>query len=667
VRAMNTKKGSRPPDGDKAQLFRRLIIVVVGLWMFAAMGTGFIYLNFVNVRDDLVRDEVSAFRQAFVVAQDMSRLDAALDAVALSAEITEQVLEDVVDALDYLYVRNNNALKRSGSAQADVGTLEALHQAIRDLIFQADDALAAPKEELAEQFEMLATPVAAVNRRLLFYVDEQYRVQSAAVGEQGVLLQKMAGAAITLVLVMSVIATAAVLLYRRTLMMQARRLKAEQKANFLAYFDPMTGLPNRTRFRLVAEQVFARNEDPMVLLLDLDGFKGINDNYGHDAGDAALIHAAARIKGVVTANGGTAARLGGDEFAAILPGPVSSMRAAAICEQILSDCAEPFDADGARLSVGLSIGIAFRRSVTENKEDEISATQKAADTALYRAKEEGKRTYAFYDADLAELVQRRRSIETGISEALANDGFSLAFQPQIDLATGQVKGFEALCRWTRDGEPISPGEFISVAEATGQVVDIDIWGLKKALATVASWVNDGLMPVSMSANLSPMHFRNDNIVEEVRAALESTGLPPSLVTLEITESILIDDVSLVTSILERLRALGVRLALDDFGTGYSSLAYLRQLDVDYIKIDQSFMRDLERSSETGVILMSLVSLVQGLGKKLVVEGVETEEQAQIVKELGCDVAQGYLYGKPLPERDARARLPNVEDALRRQA
>ena len=401
----------------------------------------------------------------------------------------------------------------------------------------------------------------------------------------------------------------------------------------------------------------------MVFLFDLDDFKLVNDLHGHSAGDAVLLHCADKIRDWAHAQDGVPARLGGDEFAAILPGPLSSMKIAALCEQLLAATSASFEFENVLLSPKMSIGVAATWSLETEQELELPFLQKAADIALYRAKEQGKNTYAFFDGDLAEMAARRREIEIGIDEALENDGFTLAFQPQVEMATGRVRGFEALARWTKDGVAISPGEFIPVAEATGQVVDIDLWGLRKSTYQVASWIRIGRFPVSISANLSPLHFRNDDIVGHVARALADSRLPPHLLTLEITESVLIEDLSKVTIILEKLRQLGVRIALDDFGTGYSSLAYLRRLDVDYIKIDQSFVRDLEQSTETQLILDALVDIAKGLKKMLVVEGIETENQADIVRNLGCDLGQGFLWGRPMPEKEALENVPLVAEVF----
>ena len=646
----------------KPDLNHRLatVLAVAGIAAFAILGSAFVYSNYLDARGYSVDAQARAYRDAFAIVRDLRRLDAALSTLPAAGPMDQEGYDRVLDALDFLYVRIQSLIAESqdsenGGKGSGEDVIQLGHAVLR-LIEQAD-AMLVQAEDAGSLSQSLALNADALNTELMGYVDKQYFRQAIAVGKQTETLSRMTRAAIGLLGVISVVAIGAVLLYQRALVAQRRRRTADQRAHFLAYYDPMTGLANRMRFRQEAEHVFADNVDPMILLFDLDDFKGVNDRHGHAAGDAVLIRAASCIRSAVEEIGGTAARLGGDEFAAVVPGPVSSMRAAAFCEKLIADAARPFEAEGVRLTVGLSIGIAFLRSIDHGEADRIGRVQKAADIALYRAKEMGKRTYAFYDTDLADLVERRRDLEIGISDALRDDAFTLAFQPQIDLQNGEVKGFEALCRWSRDGVPVSPGEFISVAEATGQVVELDLWGLRKATRCAADWIRNGHMPVTISANLSPFHFRSSAIVDAVAEALAASGLPPHLLTLELTESAMIDDVAQVTVILEKLRRLGVRLALDDFGTGYSSLAYLRRLDVDIIKIDQSFVRDLERTPETRVILDALVALAQGLGKKLVVEGIETETQADILRGLGCHYGQGYLFSKPLPEAEARAMVP----------
>jgi len=455
--------------------------------------------------------------------------------------------------------------------------------------------------------------------------DRQYVLQSKALFAQITVVQKLTLSAIALLCLFGSVAAGVTFLWQRQLQIQSERKEAEDKANFLAFYDGLTGLPNRVQFKTFAEKLMAENEDPIVFLFDLDDFKSVNDLHGHSAGDAVLYHCANNIRDWAEELGGVPARLGGDEFAAILPGSMSSMKIASISERLLTMINTPFEFENILLAPKMSIGVAASWSLEVEGKLSLSSLQKAADVALYRAK--------------------------------------LAFQPQVDMTSGRVRGFEALARWTKDGAPISPGEFIPIAESTGQVVEIDLWGLRASTKEVASWINDGKQPVSISTNLSPLHFRSDEIVSQVSQALSDSGLPAHLLTLEITESVLIEDLNKVTVILEKLRNLGVRIALDDFGTGYSSLAYLRRLDVDYIKIDQSFVKDLEDSAETQLILDALVDIAKGLDKMLVVEGIETESQARIIRDLGCDMGQGYLWGRPMPTNEAAERVPLVSEML----
>jgi len=493
--------------------------------------------------------------------------------------------------------------------------------------------------------------------------DRQYVLQSKALFAQITVVQKLTLSAIALLCLFGSVAAGVTFLWQRQLQIQSERKEAEDKANFLAFYDGLTGLPNRVQFKTFAEKLMAENEDPIVFLFDLDDFKSVNDLHGHSAGDAVLYHCANNIRDWAEELGGVPARLGGDEFAAILPGSMSSMKIASISERLLTMINTPFEFENILLAPKMSIGVAASWSLEVEGKLSLSSLQKAADVALYRAKEQGKNRYAFFDGDLAEMAARRQEIEIGINDALGGDEFTLAFQPQVDMTSGRVRGFEALARWTKDGAPISPGEFIPIAESTGQVVEIDLWGLRASTKEVASWINDGKQPVSISTNLSPLHFRSDEIVSQVSQALSDSGLPAHLLTLEITESVLIEDLNKVTVILEKLRNLGVRIALDDFGTGYSSLAYLRRLDVDYIKIDQSFVKDLEDSAETQLILDALVDIAKGLDKMLVVEGIETESQARIIRDLGCDMGQGYLWGRPMPTNEAAERVPLVSEML----
>lgn len=639
------------------------ITAMLGIAVITALSTLFVVQQYQEVRNQSAVIQTRVFRDGLAVDRDLALLASVLERTRAADVLSQDDLEEFGEALDFLYVRTESL--KVGSA-VDPNTAIRVAAVIFELlaiIEEADRLFAADLIGDLEATVNLRNKIDTASTSLLELVDVQFVLQNDAIETQIETLETLTFTSIFLLWVFAVITSASIFLFQRQLRTQAQRRKAEDKANFLAFYDSLTSLPNRIRFSDAASQLIDDQCEPIVFLFDLDDFKLVNDIHGHAAGDAVLARAAHCIRLWAEKLDGTPARLGGDEFAAAIPGPMSSMRIASVCEDLLREVTKPFEFEATQLQPKMSIGVASSSSIEADKVVDLAVLQKAADVALYHAKEQGKNTYAFYDADLAELAARRREIEIGIDEALRDDGFTLAYQPQVDMKTGQIKGFEALCRWTRDGQFISPGEFIPVAEATGQVVEIDLWGLRKSVQQVADWIRNGMCPVTISANLSPLHFRSDAIVGHVGEALRKSGLPPHLLTLEITESILIADMATVTATLEKLRRLGVRIALDDFGTGYSSLAYLRKLDVDYIKIDQSFVRDLEESDETQVILDALVDIAKGLKKMLVVEGVETESQAKIIRDLGCDYGQGYLWGKPLPVEDAQAMVPRVEDVM----
>lgn len=460
---------------------------------------------------------------------------------------------------------------------------------------------------------------------------------------------------------LTVMALIAAVRFEREIVLQRGQVEAEKKIAYLADFDSLTGLAKREHFYKQAASILAETERALVLVNDVDDFKGVNDRFGHDAGDAVLRHVADAMQQLVREHGGIAARLGGDEFALVIPGPVSSMRAGSICESLIAEINKPLTYNNVCLTQKASIGVAISQTDADLEANApVPSIMKSADLALYQAKREGKNTYAFYDSRLAAQVARRRELEAGISDALENGGFHLNFQPQVDMESSTITGFEALARWSRGDERISPGEFIPVAEDTGQVVDIDLFALKEAVRTMAKWRAEGHTGIKISTNLSALHFRSEDIVMQVQQALEEHDLPGECLTLEVTESVMIESIGKVVRILKKLRDLGVGLALDDFGTGYSSLAYLRTLPIDYIKIDQSFVRDLDRSEETRIVMRALVGLAQGINRKLVVEGIETNAQADVIRELGCDHGQGYLFGKPLPEKEAHTLLERNE-------
>lgn len=569
-------------------------------------------------------------------------------------ELIEIDLLALTEAVDFLYVRGEEflrLLKKSPNRAEETFLTREMMEHVLDVI---DAGLASEAPDWPSLTLDVQPVLSKLSSQVISISELQYQIQSRAVRTQTHALDLLIVASTAFLWFFTAVTIVAVFVLRAEIVARVKRHEAEEKAKFLAYYDALTGLPNRARFSDAASKLLQENAAPTVLLFDLDDFKAVNDLFGHAAGDALLMRVAEVLQGVIDNEGGVCARLGGDEFAAALPGPLSSIKIASVCERLISEIRKPFFHETVQLSGKISIGISQHSS--ESDQTDLSEMQKAADTALYRAKKAGKNTYAFYDAELADLAERRREIEIGITDALENDGFTIVLQPQVSMATGQIYGFESLMRLSINGVAIRPDEFISIAEATGQIVEIDLWGLKTAALKFVEWHGERLTQARLSCNLSSLHFKSNAIVAQVEQILEETELDPAFLTLEITESMLLEDIEKVTAILERLRNLGCKIALDDFGTGYSSLSYLRRLSVDIIKIDQSFVRGLHEGSSMRVILEAIVDIAKGLGKALVVEGIETEDEARIIRALQCEIGQGYLFGRPMGIDDAQARL-----------
>jgi diguanylate cyclase (GGDEF)-like protein/PAS domain S-box-containing protein len=435
------------------------------------------------------------------------------------------------------------------------------------------------------------------------------------------------------------------------------RHRAEESIAHMARHDALTQLPNRVLLREKMAEGLARVESAgeamAVFYLDLDNFKGVNDTLGHPIGDKLLGIIAERVRGVV-ADGDTIARLGGDEFA-VLQCNSSAEAAGALAHRLVMIISEPIEIDGQEINSGVSIGIALAP-------DDGSAADhlmKCADLALYRAKAEGRGTFRFFEQDMDARIQARRALEVDLRRALQAGEFSLAYQPQIGLATNELTAMEALLRWTHaERGPVPPSEFIPLAEEMGLIVPLGEWVLREACNEAARWPG----PVKVAVNLSPVQFRNRGLVTTVTQALAAARLPPNRLELEITEAVLLQDDETIVTMLHQLRALGVRISMDDFGTGYSSLSYLRSFPFDKIKIDRSFIKDIDRNRDSAIIIKAIASLGQSLGIVTTAEGVETEEQLDIVRRAGCTEMQGYLVSPPRPACD----LPDLFARFRRE-
>lgn len=420
----------------------------------------------------------------------------------------------------------------------------------------------------------------------------------------------------------------------------------------LAERDALTGLANRKalRDRLVERLASAARtgQATAVLYVDLDRFKAVNDTLGHPLGDALLRKVAERFKSALR-DGDVVARLGGDEFAVIQSDSPQPAGATALATRLVDLIGRAYAIDGHILHIGASVGVA----IAPNDGYEPDVLLKNADLALYRAKAEGRGCHRFFEPGMDERMQARRSMEIDLRRALALKQLELVYQPQFDLASNVIIGFEALIRWhhpTRGVVP--PGEFIPLAEEIGVISAIGEWVLRTACKQAAAWP----MPVSIAVNLSPVQFRGGKLAETVISALAQSQLPVQRLELEITEGALLDNTDEVLNVLNRLRELGVAVSMDDFGTGYSSLGYLQKFPFDKIKIDQRFIRDIDAQADRQAIFRAVTSLASTLRMKTIAEGVETEAELACIRAAGCDEVQGYLTGRPMPAGAAMALL-----------
>ena len=435
---------------------------------------------------------------------------------------------------------------------------------------------------------------------------------------------------------------------------------AHKKLRVLAHRDSLTGLANRALFQETLEGILANRESNKathaVLLLDLDRFKDVNDSFGHGMGDALLKEVTARI-GNCVAEGDVIARLGGDEFAVLQMGITNLDGCARLATQIVTALGAPYFIDGHEIVIGASIGIALLR---EGRTP--SQILQFADLALYRAKAVGRGTYQFFAPEMDEQLQARRRLELDLRKAISNDELMLAYQPIVNLEAYEICGFEALLRWNHPEKGlIAPGDFIPLAEETGLIASLGRWVLQHACTEAAKWPDH----IRVAVNLSPVQFRSGNLAQQVIAALDASGLSPSRLELEITESVLLQDNDATLTTLHQLRSMGIRIALDDFGTGYSSLSYLRRFPFDKIKVDQLFVRDLPDEGDAAVIVESIVRLGASLRMITTAEGVETEEQLVRLRAAGCTQAQGFFFAKPKPAQElsySLKRCPALERA-----
>ena len=430
---------------------------------------------------------------------------------------------------------------------------------------------------------------------------------------------------------------------------------AEAHLDYLAHIDPVTGLPNRHAFNERLATALSKVDQfggcTGLLLLDLDNFKIVNDTLGHHSGDTLLKLVAKRLMECLRGED-VICRIGGDEFAIILE-PSHVPNGATVADKVLDVLAAPFDIDIHEIYVTASVGI----SVYPDDAADLETLTRNADTAMYQAKGKGKNAWEQFHPELDLRVQKRLSLETNLRKALERGELQLHYQPQVSLRDGKLVGLEALLRWKHpELGLISPLEFIPVAEDSGLIVPIGRWVLRTACQQVAEWRDAGLGDMHVSVNLSARQTRDPHLVRDLIEVLRETKVLPSQLELEITETVLMDNVQSNVDLLNRLQTEGIRLSIDDFGTGYSSMAYLKRFPVEQVKIDRTFVRDIPGDGDDEAITTAIIAMAHSLGLSVVAEGVETEEQVNFLRNSGCDIMQGYYFAEPRPPEQVAAFL-----------
>ncbi len=634
------------------------ITTVIGMLLVVCVAVGF-YIHSVVAQ---LEQNHSSFRDqnarnGHVALSDIHRLLMVTQEAVNAGAMTPELRKDFTKASDVLFVRVES-LQRSISENRGVASAADATRALDRIITIADNAMTQSAPDPKQLMADLLPAAADARRYLVQFLDEMRREADKVLDKQAWAVRKQQIVVLANLTCLTLIGSVALLLLRREVLGRRARENAEARVEFLAFYDPLTKLPNRSQFQDRLEAMITEGRPLALLFIDLDDFKLINDTYGHAAGDAVLKHVGTVLSRIADENKGFAARLGGDEYAIVAPSDHIVMLTS-MCQRILSDVAEPFSFEGESLEIGLSVGLATSTQVSQSETVTLDLLSRVTDFALYASKSAGRGCYTFYNHDLEGQYQERRDMLEDLPGAIKHGDLEIHLQPKVTLADKKVFGFEALVRWRRGERLVPPNQFILIAEESGMVVDIDHFVLRSATKAVADWNTDHGTNFSVSVNLSALHFNSVRIIEWVQDALWSSLLNPSQLTLEITETMEMRDWKQARSIIGGLRKLGCRIAIDDFGTGYSSLAYLRTMSADELKIDRSLVEELESSEKARLLLSSVMDIARNLEFEVTIEGIETRRQGSIVQKMGAQNGQGYYYGRPEePETAFSAAMSN---------
>ena len=621
------------------------VVAVFGFLFLVCLGAG-VYVQ--SVVTHLERNHTtfkdSDARNGYVAMSDIQRLLLVAQRAEVMGGMNSALEKEFRDATDVLYVRTDSFRKKMAQ-QSNLASGGVAIAAMERIVKIADRAIEEGFPDDAHLVAALLMASADARSKLVLFLDDMRRKADRILETQSRAVRKQQFVVLGSIASLTLVGCVALLLLRLEVLGRHAREVAEKRVAYLAFYDPLTNLPNRTQFQDRLQGMLDNKDVLALLYVDLDDFKMINDTYGHAAGDAVLCHTAKILDKVSGGFGGFAARLGGDEFALVIPGD-GSERLTQLCQSILNDACQTFSHDGETFEIGLSVGLATTTQVGMQMTVTLDMLSRVTDFALYASKSAGRRCYTFYDQDLEVRFQERRAMLEELPHAIENDDLEVHLQPKVTLSDRAVYGFEALVRWRRGADLIPPDEFILIAEESGLVVDVDHYVLRQATQIIAEWNKDHGSEFSVSINLSALHFSSLRIVEWVQDALWSSGLEPALLTLEITETMEMRDWTQASRVISRLRNLGAKISIDDFGTGFSSLAYLRATNADELKIDRSLVFQLETSEKARLLLGPVLEIARNLEFEVIVEGIETEAQAEIVQNMGAHFGQGFLYGRP---------------------